>query len=64
MNSNLLSRRTMLRGLGVSMALPWLESVRAFGNDTKDAAKLNEPPIRMAILFSGCGYHRNEWWAK
>ena len=64
MNANLLSRRTILRGLGVSMALPWLESVRAFGDDTQDAAKLNEPPTRMAILFSGCGYHRNEWWAK
>ncbi|MDA1049665.1 MAG: DUF1552 domain-containing protein [Planctomycetota bacterium] len=46
------------------MALPWLESVRAFGDDAKDAATLNVPPTRMAILFSGCGYHRNEWWAK
>ena len=64
MNATLLSRRTMLRGIGVSMALPWLESVRAFGDDTQGAAKLNEPPTRMAILFSGCGYHRNEWWAK
>lgn len=64
MNATLLSRRTILRGLGVSMALPWLESVRAFGDDTQNAAKLNEPPTRMAILFSGCGYHRNEWWAK
>ncbi len=64
MNDTLLSRRTILRGLGVSMALPWLESVRAFGDDAQNAAKLNEPPTRMAILFSGCGYHRNEWWAK
>lgn len=64
MNDTLLSRRTILRGLGVSMALPWLESVRAFGDDTQNAAKRNEPPTRMAILFSGCGYHRNEWWAK
>lgn len=64
MNDTLLSRRTILRGLGVSMALPWLESVRAFGDDAQNAAKLSEPPTRMAILFSGCGYHRNEWWAK
>jgi hypothetical protein len=64
MTNQLLSRRTILRGLGVSMSLPWLESVRAFGDDAQDAAKLNEPPTRMAILFSGCGYHRNEWWAK
>lgn len=61
---SLLSRRTLLRGLGVSMALPWMESVRAFGDDVRDAKELNQPPTRMAILFSGCGYHRNEWWAK
>jgi hypothetical protein len=46
------------------MALPWMESVRAFGDDTQDAAKLNQPPTRMAILFAGCGFHRHEWWAK
>ena len=28
MNEQRVSRRAMLRGLGVSMALPWLESVR------------------------------------
>lgn len=58
-----LNRRTMLRGLGVSMALPWLESVPAFGEDVP-AADVNQPPTRMAILFSGCGYHSQEWWAK
>jgi len=55
MHKSLLSRRTLLRGLGVSMALPWMESVRAFAEDAKDAAELNQPPTRMAILFSGCG---------
>ena len=50
----------MLRGLGVTMALPWMESLRVWG-DTK---KASEAPTRMAILFSGCGYHTKEWWAK
>ena len=57
-------RRTFLRGLGVSMALPWMESIRVWGDDAKDASKSSEAPTRMAILFAGCGFHRHEWWAK
>jgi len=65
MSSNYqLSRRTMLRGLGVSIALPWMESMRVWGDEPKDNKKASEAPTRMAILFSGCGYHKNEWWAK
>ena len=30
-----IARRTMLRGLGVSMALPWLESIPAFADTPK-----------------------------
>ena len=59
-----ISRRTMLRGLGVTMALPWMESVRVWGDTGKAAKKASEAPTRMAILFSGCGYHKSEWWAK
>ncbi|GIT38420.1 MAG: hypothetical protein Ct9H300mP7_3410 [Verrucomicrobiota bacterium] len=58
------SRRTMLRGLGASMALPWMESMRVWGDIKLDANEASEAPTRMAILFSGCGYHRHEWWAK
>ena len=57
------NRRTLLRGLGVSMALPWLESARVWGDETA-AAQASDAPTRMAILFSGCGFHKNEWWAK
>jgi len=63
MYAALLSRRTMLHGLGVSMALPWLESLPAWGDDAPKGESAG-PPTRMAILFSGCGYHRNEWWVK
>ena len=31
-----LSRRTFLRGVGVSMALPWLESLPVWGDDAKN----------------------------
>ena len=58
------SRRMMLRGLGASMALPWMESMRVWGDIKLDANEASEAPTRMAILFSGCGYHRHEWWAK
>ena len=58
-----LSRRTFLRGVGVSMALPWLESVPVWGDDKAKNAS-SEPPVRFACLFSGNGYHSKEWWAK
>jgi len=56
----MLTRRSFLKGAGVSIALPWLESVRAWG---QDAAK-NEAPVRLAVLFAGNGFHRSEWWAR
>ena len=60
---NDLSRRAILRGAGVSMALPWMESIPVWGNENTPK-KSSEAPTRLAILFSGCGYHKNEWWAK
>ena len=69
MNDLLLSRRTFLRGVGVSMALPWLESLPAWGQEAIGAAAGGAPslpraPIRTAVLFSGNGFHSREWWAK
>jgi hypothetical protein len=56
------SRRTMLRGLGVSMALPWLESLpRAAAAVTGGA---DQPPIRTLVTFTGMGFHSKHWWAK
>ncbi len=56
------SRRAFLRGLGVTMALPWLESLPVWGDET--ASRSSEPPVRFACLFSGNGFHSREWWAK
>ncbi len=57
-----MNRRTVLRGLGVTMALPWLESRSAYGESTKKDE--NEAPLRLGILFAGNGFHGREWWAK
>lgn len=59
-----LQRRRFLRGIGVSMALPWMESLPVWGEEAGGKSKSSEPPVRMAILFSGNGYHGREWWAK
>ena len=45
------------------MALPWLESVSVWGQDSKDEAGDNAP-TRLAVLFSGNGYHKDHWWVK
>ncbi|MEX0612622.1 MAG: DUF1552 domain-containing protein, partial [Pirellulales bacterium] len=58
------SRRTMLRGIGVTMALPWLESLNVWGDVAFGAAAVSEAPVRLAVLFAGNGFHSREWWAK
>ena len=58
-----LSRRAFLRGVGATVALPWLESVPVWGEDAK-AGAASGPPVRFACLFSGNGFHSKEWWAK
>ena len=58
-----ISRRTFLRGVGVTMALPWLESSPVWG-DEKPKHASSEPPVRFACLFAGNGFHSKEWWAK
>ena len=59
-----LSRRTMLRGLGVSMALPWMESLTAAGEPAVAGNSAAAAPLRLAVLFAGNGFHVQEWWAK
>src|SRR4051795_389747 len=64
MSKHKFSRRTMLRGLGVSMALPWLESLNVWGDVARGATVASEAPVRLAVLFAGNGFHSKEWWAK
>lgn len=60
MQPNHFSRRTLLRGVGITMALPWLESLSVWAADTPQAPA----PVRTAVLFSGNGFHSQQWWAK
>src|SRR5438552_8245098 len=57
---NGVSRRTVLRGAGVTMALPWLESLSAFAESTSPAAF----PKRFAALFMGMGVNEDHWDAQ
>lgn len=60
-----LGRRAFLKGVGVTVSLPWMESVKLRAAQTAaEAAKANQPPLRFAALFSGNGFHSKEWWAK
>jgi len=53
-----LDRRTVLRGMGVTMCLPWMDSISAF------AATPSQFPKRFAVLFMGCGVNENHWSAE
>lgn len=56
-----LSRRRFLRGTGVALGLPWLESISAFGAET--AAKSGSAPRRLAVCFMGNGVNPHHWGA-
>jgi hypothetical protein len=56
-----ISRRTVLRGVGVAVALPWLESLRVWGDG---AVASPACPKRFAALFMGNGINSQHWWAK
>jgi hypothetical protein len=59
------TRRAFLRGIGVTMALPWMESLTVWGDTPPVGVKpASEAPVRLAVLFSGNGFHTKEWWAK
>src|SRR3982751_2606137 len=61
-------RRTSLRGVGVTMALPWLESIPVWGGTTTApsaaGAAASALPQRFAVLFMGNGINGNHWWAR
>lgn len=64
MKTHHFTRRTFLRGVGVTMALPWMESIPVWGDVTTAANPGSQAPVRLAVLFSGNGFHSKEWWAK
>jgi len=46
------TRRRLLQGAGVSLALPWLEA---------GTGKVSKPPIRLAALYMPNGTHEDTW---
>lgn len=52
------SRRRFLRGAGVALALPWMESLPL------RAAVSNKPPVRFACVYFSNGVEPAHWWAK
>ncbi len=58
------TRRTFLRGVGVTMGLPWLESVPAWGFAPMAGDVPAPCPKRFAALFMGCGISPDHWWAR
>ena len=64
------SRRAFLRGAGVALALPALESAMPAGVAAamKDAARLaataTGAPLRMAFIYVPNGVHQAYWWPK
>jgi hypothetical protein len=60
--SNRISRRTVLRGLGVSLALPWLEAmgpVTAWASSGND--NVRKAPNRMAFIYVPNGKNMADW---
>jgi hypothetical protein len=67
-----IARRTFLKGIGVTMALPWLESLSALGAEAGSVAAASAGaagaaaatlPKRFAVMFMGCGVNPDHWWA-
>lgn len=55
---SIVDRRTFLRGVGVSLALPFLDSLRAAGLDTP------KPPVRLAFMYMPHGVIMDQFWPK
>ena len=59
-SSRQISRRAVLRGAGVTIALPWLESLPALAN-----SKSGETfPQRFGVVFMGNGINEDHWSAE
>lgn len=55
---NSVTRRNFLRGAGVALTLPWMESFNVFAGDSV------RPPVRFAHIYFSNGVEPAHWWAK
>ncbi len=61
------SRRKFLRGAGVALALPWMESWLPAATESPRAsssADPNQPPVRFGVVYFSNGVEPEHWWAK
>jgi len=54
-----ISRRAVLRGLGVTISLPWLEAMLPLRALSQEPG--GKPPVRMAFLYVPNGMHMPDW---
>ncbi|HWL08987.1 MAG TPA: DUF1552 domain-containing protein [Planctomicrobium sp.] len=57
-NSAKISRRTVLRGVGAAVALPWLEVMT---RSVARAGTIAKPPVRMGYFYVPNGVHMANW---
>jgi Protein of unknown function (DUF1552) len=57
----MMSRRTVLRGLGASLALPWLEAMGPAMSWADAPAAVRRAPNRLAFLYVPNGKNMREW---
>src|ERR1051325_7738885 len=60
------SRRYFLKGVGVALPLPWMESFPLWAQDAKPTVAVvsNKPPLRFACIYFSNGVYPAHWWAK
>lgn len=55
-------RRTLLRGLGAAIALPWMESLSGVARAARGAGASSKPPVRMCFWYVPNGVHLPTWF--
>lgn len=59
--SKRISRRTTLKGLGIGLALPWLESMGPLNSWGAEVATTQSAPNRVAFLYVPNGVNMEDW---
>jgi len=62
-SANRITRRAILRGAGVTLALPWLESFAPQAGIAARAGSVDAAafPKRFGVVFLGCGVNEDHW---
>lgn len=56
------TRRGFLRGCGIALALPWLESLAGRAHAADPLAGSAKAPTRLAVFFTGDGVNTKHWF--